>query len=278
MALKESHDHQGYYGVEAAEQFHQNHLQQPSTLHQQKETQKNLDYLNDQLKEALKAWVESEIKRANARPSSTSSTTNQEPSCCIEESVDQRKETDQPLLVCKGMTETSSSEYCDNEIFISHEMNEPEVYLNLEEAPKYDSYDENEPDVYLDLDDAPKYDSYDENELLCEFDEDSISDSSCEFAFLSLTNPKPVQPNIVELPLQVHEENKPAKAQKEQPICHEPESIPKSLSHDLQKHCRGFDLVRENSNLFVLVSAQEEKQFGLENVKYFVFLNVFLIN
>ncbi|KAG7567588.1 Ribosomal protein L4 domain superfamily [Arabidopsis thaliana x Arabidopsis arenosa] len=88
---------------------------------------------------------------------------------------------------------------------------------------------------------------------------------------------KPVQPSSTFCFSQVIEEESQEEVQRslpsivtnlEQQTIFVPEPILESNEH-YQKHCKEVDLVTKKLNVFVLISAQDEKQFGLENVKEF---------
>ncbi|KAG7559361.1 hypothetical protein ISN45_Aa05g009580 [Arabidopsis thaliana x Arabidopsis arenosa] len=99
------------------------------------------------------------------------------------------------------------------------------------------------------------------------------NDKPCDKLILS----KPVQPSSTFCFSQVIEEKSQEEVQRslpsiltnlEQQTIFVPEPILESNEHH-QKHCKEIDLVTKKPNLFVLISAQDEKRFGLENVKEF---------
>ncbi|XP_020885830.1 uncharacterized protein LOC110229571 [Arabidopsis lyrata subsp. lyrata] len=99
------------------------------------------------------------------------------------------------------------------------------------------------------------------------------NDQPCDKLILS----KPVQPSSTFCFSQVMEEESQVEVQRslpsvvtnlEQQTIFVPEPILESNEH-YQKHCKEVDLVTKKLNVFVLISAQDEKQFGLENVKEF---------
>ncbi|KAG7559434.1 hypothetical protein ISN45_Aa05g010300 [Arabidopsis thaliana x Arabidopsis arenosa] len=99
------------------------------------------------------------------------------------------------------------------------------------------------------------------------------NDKPCDKLILS----KPVQPSSTFCFSQVIEEESQEEVQRslpsivtnlEQPTIFVPEPILESNEH-YQKHCKEVDLVTKKPNLFVLISTQDEKRFGLENVKEF---------
>ncbi|KAG7556872.1 hypothetical protein ISN44_As11g028720 [Arabidopsis suecica] len=87
---------------------------------------------------------------------------------------------------------------------------------------------------------------------------------------------KPVQPSSIVSVSQVIEEESQEETQRslpldshlEQPPHLVPEPVLMHFPYDYpRKHCKEFDLVKTEPNLFMLISAQDEKRFGFENVK-----------
>ncbi|KAG7556868.1 hypothetical protein ISN44_As11g028680 [Arabidopsis suecica] len=100
------------------------------------------------------------------------------------------------------------------------------------------------------------------------------NDQACDKLILS----KPVQPSSIVSVSQVLEEESPEETKKSLPLAKDMEQLPDFVpepvlmpipSYYSRKHCKDIELVRIEPNLFVLVSAEEEKRFGLERVKEF---------
>ncbi|KAG7551916.1 hypothetical protein ISN45_Aa06g025410 [Arabidopsis thaliana x Arabidopsis arenosa] len=99
------------------------------------------------------------------------------------------------------------------------------------------------------------------------------NDQPCDKLILS----KPVQPSSTFCFSQVIEEKSQEEVQRslpsiltnvEQQTIFVPEPILESNERH-QKHCKEIDFVTKKPNVFVLISTQDEKRFGLENVKEF---------
>ncbi|KAG5374312.1 hypothetical protein IGI04_042378, partial [Brassica rapa subsp. trilocularis] len=101
--------------------------------------------------------------------------------------------------------------------------------------------------------------------------------NSCD----ELTCLKPVQPSSLVSVSQVAKEDSAEKEPEqstqgeelEQQKNLQSETIHEPLSYDLQKHCKEFDMVTSVPELFVVVTTQDVKRFGLEKVKDFCVSN-----
>ncbi|CAN7110996.1 unnamed protein product [Brassica rapa subsp. narinosa] len=101
--------------------------------------------------------------------------------------------------------------------------------------------------------------------------------NSCD----ELTCLKPVQPSSLVSVSQVAKEDSAEKEpgqstqgeELEQQKNLQSETIHASLSYDLQKHCKEFNMVTSVPELFVVVTTQDVKRFGLEKVKDFCVSN-----
>ncbi|CAF2365261.1 unnamed protein product [Brassica napus] len=104
--------------------------------------------------------------------------------------------------------------------------------------------------------------------------------NSCD----ELTCLKPVQPSRIVSVSQVAKEDSAEKepestTQEEQQKNLQTESAHESLSYDLQEHCKEFNMVASVPRMFVKVSTEDIKRFGLDKVKdFFVFQNLFFDN
>ncbi|WZY94174.1 hypothetical protein YC2023_066503 [Brassica napus] len=101
--------------------------------------------------------------------------------------------------------------------------------------------------------------------------------NSCD----ELTCLKPVQPSSLVSVSQVAKEDSAEKEPEqstqgeelEQQKNLQSETIHEPLSYDLQKHCKEFNMVTSVPELFVVVTTQDVKRFGLEKVKDFCVSN-----
>ncbi|CAN6998908.1 unnamed protein product [Brassica rapa subsp. trilocularis] len=98
--------------------------------------------------------------------------------------------------------------------------------------------------------------------------------NSCD----ELTCLKPVQPSRIVSVSQVAKEDSAEKepestTQEEQQKNLQTESAHESLSYDLQEHCKEFNMVASVPRMFVKVSTEDIKRFGLDKVKDFCVSN-----
>ncbi|XP_010481996.1 PREDICTED: uncharacterized protein LOC104760736 [Camelina sativa] len=112
----------------------------------------------------------------------------------------------------------------------------------------------------------------------------TLSQAKCDLSFIQsdfvlekLTLCEPEQPSSIISFLQVEEEESLETTQISFPLISDleqnyivpnPAPIPYLCDYP-RKHCKEIDLVRTDPNYFVMLSAQDEKRFGLENVKEF---------
>ncbi|XP_013610678.1 PREDICTED: uncharacterized protein LOC106317399 [Brassica oleracea var. oleracea] len=111
------------------------------------------------------------------------------------------------------------------------------------------------------------------------------SESNFDNSFDELTCLEPVQPSRIDSVSQVAKEDSAEKepestTQEEQQKNLQTESAHESLSYDLQEHCNEFNMVAFVPGMFVKVSTEDIKRFGLDKVKDFcvsksVFVNMF---
>ncbi|KAG5374492.1 hypothetical protein IGI04_042206 [Brassica rapa subsp. trilocularis] len=111
------------------------------------------------------------------------------------------------------------------------------------------------------------------------------SESNFDNSFDELTCLEPVQPSRIVSVSQVAKEDSAEKepestTQEEQQKNLQTESAHESLSYDLQEHCKEFNMVASVPRMFVKVSTEDIKRFGLDKVKDFcvsksVFDNMF---
>ncbi|KAG7559311.1 Ribosomal protein L14 superfamily [Arabidopsis thaliana x Arabidopsis arenosa] len=97
-------------------------------------------------------------------------------------------------------------------------------------------------------------------------------------AYEKLTQLEPVHPSSIDYFSQVLEEYSTREEQRSLPLANDIQQMPYFVpepvfmpftSYYSRKHCKETVLARTEPNLFVLVSAEEEKRFGLEKVKEF---------
>ncbi|WZY88504.1 hypothetical protein YC2023_045239 [Brassica napus] len=107
------------------------------------------------------------------------------------------------------------------------------------------------------------------------------SESNFDDSFDELTCLEPVQPSRIVSVSQVAKEDSAEKepestTQEEQQKNLQTESAHESLSYDLQEHCKEFNMVASVPRMFVKVSTEDIKRFGLDKVKdFFVSKSVF---
>ncbi|XP_033139220.1 uncharacterized protein LOC117130548 [Brassica rapa] len=111
------------------------------------------------------------------------------------------------------------------------------------------------------------------------------SESNFDNSFNELTCLGPVQPSRIVSVSQVAKEDSAEKepestTQEEQQKNLQTKSAHESLSYDLQEHCKEFNMVASVPRMFVKVSTEDIKRFGLDKVKDFcvsksVFDNMF---
>ncbi|CAN6998896.1 unnamed protein product [Brassica rapa subsp. trilocularis] len=104
------------------------------------------------------------------------------------------------------------------------------------------------------------------------------SESNFDNSFDELTCLEPVQPSRIVSVSQVAKEDSAEKepestTQEEQQKNLQTESAHESLSYDLQEHCKEFNMVASVPRMFVKVSTEDIKRFGLDKVKDFCVSN-----
>ncbi|KAG7567981.1 hypothetical protein ISN45_Aa04g008170 [Arabidopsis thaliana x Arabidopsis arenosa] len=239
----------------------QRSIEQDKHLQDKIQRQRRIEELEKEMLETLNAFTNSQKKSpANRQPIGTEETKKRS-SCPEEKLAIQEPESNQPLPIC-------------NEPEMLQEKAESNIKQNVETQPDTSVQEQmkNKPEEHL---------TFPRESLEANFDFSFIQTSlvsenkqACE----KLTQLQPVQPSSIVSFSQILEENSTRGEQRSLPLANDMEQLPNSVpepvlmpfsSYYSRKQCKDIDLVRIGPNLFVLVSAEEEKRFGLERVKEF---------
>ncbi|KAG7556882.1 hypothetical protein ISN44_As11g028820 [Arabidopsis suecica] len=239
----------------------QRSIEQDKHLQDKIQRQRRIEELEKEMLETLNAFTNSQKKSpANRQPIGTEETKKRS-SCPEEKLAIQEPESNQPLPIC-------------NEPEMLQEKAESNIKQNVETQPDTSVQEQmkNKPEEHL---------TFPRESLEANFDFSFIQTSlvsenkqACE----KLTQLQPVQPSSIVSFSQILEENSTRGEQRSLPLANDMEQLPNSVpepvlmpfpSYYSRKHCKEIVFARTEPNLFVLVSAEEEKRFGLERVKEF---------
>ncbi|KAG7578958.1 Reverse transcriptase RNA-dependent DNA polymerase [Arabidopsis thaliana x Arabidopsis arenosa] len=235
----------------------QRSIEQNKHLQDKIQRQRRIEELEKEMLETLNAFTNSQKKSpANRQPIGTEETKKRS-SCPEEKLAIQEPESNQPLPIC-------------NEPEMLQEKAESNIKQNTETQPDTSVQEQtkNKPEEHL---------TFPRESLEAKFDFSIIQYSlvsenkqACE----KLTQLEPVHPSSIVSFSQIHEENSSREEQRSLSLAKDMEQLPEPVlmpipSYYSRKHCKDIELVRIEPNLFVLVSAEEEKRFGLERVKEF---------
>ncbi|KAG7536918.1 hypothetical protein ISN44_As13g008410 [Arabidopsis suecica] len=230
---------------------------QTKHLQDKLQRQRRIEELEEEMLETLNAFTNGQKKSPTNRHPIGTEETNKRPSCPEEELAIQEPESNQPLPICK----------------------EPEV---LQEKAENNIRDDVETQPNTPVQEQPKNKTVKHLTIPRESFDFCISQSSLvsenKQACEKLTQLEPVHPSSIVSFSQILEANSSREEQRSLPLARDMEQLPEFVpepvlmpfpSYYSRKHCKDIELVRIEPNLFVLVSAEEEKRFGLERVKEF---------
>ncbi|KAG7585646.1 hypothetical protein ISN45_Aa02g009900 [Arabidopsis thaliana x Arabidopsis arenosa] len=239
----------------------QRSVEQDKHLQDKIQRQRRIEELEKEMLETLNAFTNSQKKSpANRQPIGTEET-KKGSSCPEEKLAVQEPESNQSLPICKEPEVLQ--EKAENNI---RDDVETQQDTSVQEQPK---------------DETVKHLTFPRESLEANFDFSIIQSSlvsknkqACE----KLTQLEPVHPSSIVSFSQILEENSSREGQKSLPLAKDMEQLPNFVpepvlmpfsSYYSRKHCKEIIFARTEPNLFVLVSAEEEKRFGLERVKEF---------
>ncbi|KAG7572496.1 hypothetical protein ISN44_As09g008570 [Arabidopsis suecica] len=223
--------------------------------------QRRIEELEKEMLETLNAITNSQKKSpANRQPIGTEETKKRS-SCPEEKLAVQEPESNQSLPICNEpevLQENAGNNIRENV--------ETQPNTSVQEQPK------NETVKHLTVPGELLETKFD----FCIIQSSPVSEN--KYACEKLTQLEPVHPSSIVSFSQILEENSSREEQRRLSLAKNMEQLPNFVpepvlmpihSHYSRKHCKEIGLVRKEPNLFVLVSAEEEKRFGLERVKEF---------
>ncbi|KAG7543326.1 Integrase catalytic core [Arabidopsis thaliana x Arabidopsis arenosa] len=239
----------------------QRSVEQDKNLQDKIQRQRRIEELEKEMLETLNAFTNSQKKSpANRQPIGTEET-KKRPSCPEEELAIQEQESNQPLPICK-------------ETKVLQENAENNIRENVETQPDTSVQEQPKNEIVKHL-------TFPRESLEAKFDFSIIQSSlvsqnkqACE----KLSQLEPVHPSSIVSFSQMPEKNSSREEQRSLSLAKDMEQLPDFVpepvlmpipSYYSRKHCKDIELVRIEPNLYVLVSAEEEKRFGLERVKEF---------
>ncbi|KAG7572491.1 Ribonuclease H-like superfamily [Arabidopsis suecica] len=242
---------------------------QTKHLQDKLQRQRRIEELEEEMLETLNAFTNGQKKSPTNRHPICTEETNKRPSCPEEELAIQEPESNQPLPICKEpevlqeKAESNTKQNVETQLHTSAQ--DQQSLTNKEEQPK------NETVNHL----IASRESLEAKFDFCIIQSSHVAENN--YACEKLTQLEPVHPSSIVSCSQILEDSSREEQRSlslakdmEQPPDFVPEPVLMHIpSYYSRKHCKDIELVRIEPNLFVLVSAEEEKRFCLERVKEF---------